>query len=768
MKLKMYRVLSALASSLLLSMTAPAQGIGAVTPFTSYEAEAGKVGGGATIVSLTSAPTTEYSSPALEASGHAYVQLTGTGQFVEWTNKTHRPIRFINVRESIPDAPAGGGITATLDLYVNGVFRQALNLNSRQSWLYEGNNNYSGNDQNPADGDPRVFYDESHTFITDAPIAPGSTFSLKKDASNTAAFYYIDVIDVEDPPPPRTQPANSISITSCGAVADNNPTNGSADLSAVDSTAAIQECINQAQSQRKILWIPQGTFYLIGTTGLQATGITIKGAGMWYSTIYRNIPLPNNTPLAAAFSVTSCRLEGLHIDSNALSRAEADGGGGAMDTTGINWVDSNMWNQHVESGVWASGTDGRVENSRFTSTWADGININNVSLNASVGNNLTVANNFIRGTGDDALAINSVDYNTNSDGSNTYYTAMSNATVTNNTSIAPWGGNGIAVYGGSGHHVENNYISDTARYIGLYMGRFGVNGSDLYTSTVSNNIVVRSGGNAYSQGQPAMHIGNGGDGQNVGIVDGVTARRNWVIDSVYDGIDFSTSTNVLLEENEFLFPWRNGIVIDPRFYPAPTGSATITHNLVYGLTSGCSAFISNSSGFVATLNDNDFETTTPVEGPHGGTPAAIPGTVLAENYDTGGQGLGYSVTSVNGSDTSYRCDAVNLEQTSATGGGDDLGWNGGGQWFRYTANVAAAGTYTVTFTVASPSGVTDAFHLANSTGTNLSGPVNIPATGGWETWSTVTATVTLPAGQQVLTLDEDNGGFNYYDAVFAQ
>ena len=144
-----------------------------------------------------------------------------------------------------------------------------------------------------------------------------------------------------------------------------------------------------------------------------------------------------------------------------------------------------------------------MENSRFTSIWADGCNINNVSLNASVGNNLTERNNFFRGTGDDGLAINSVDYNTNSDGSNTYYTAMSNATVTNNTVIAPWGGKGIAIYGGSGHHVENNYISDTARYIGLGIGRFGVNGSDLYTSTVFNNVVVRSGGNAYNQGQPA-------------------------------------------------------------------------------------------------------------------------------------------------------------------------------------------------------------------------------------------------------------------------
>jgi hypothetical protein len=141
---------------------------------------------------------------------------------------------------------------------------------------------------------------------------------------------------------------------------------------------------------------------------------------------------------------------------------------------------------------------------------------------------------------------------------------------------------------------------------------------------------------------------------------------------------------------------------------------------------------------------------------------------MAENYDTGGQGVGYDVTSVNGTDNGYRCDGVNLETTSATGGGNDLDWNGGGQWFRYTVNVATAGTYTVSFMVASPSGVIDAFHLANSTGSNLSGSVNIPATGGWETWTTVATTVTLPAGQQVLTLNEDNGGFNFYDAVFAE
>jgi len=146
--------------------------------------------------------------------------------------------------------------------------------------------------------------------------------------------------------------------------------------------------------------------------------------------------------------------------------------------------------------------------------------------------------------------------------------------------------------------------------------------------------------------------------------------------------------------------------------------------------------------------------------PYGGVPAAIPGTVQAENYDTGGQGIGYSVTSTNGTANGYRSDGVDLETTSDTGGGYDLGWTSSEQWFRYTVNVATAGTYTVSFRVTAPNGVTDAFHLSNASGTDLSGPVNISATSGWQTWTTVTASVTLPAGEQVLTLIQDNSGWN--------
>jgi hypothetical protein len=155
------------------------------------------------------------------------------------------------------------------------------------------------------------------------------------------------------------------------------------------------------------------------------------------------------------------------------------------------------------------------------------------------------------------------------------------------------------------------------------------------------------------------------------------------------------------------------------------------------------------------------------EGPYGGTPAAVPGTVLAANYDTGGQGVGYNVTSVNGTANSYRSDGVDLEVCSDTGCGYDIGWTATGQWFNYTVDVATAGTYTVALRVAAPDAVTDALHIANSSGANLTGDVSIPATGGYQDWTTVDASLTLPAGVQTLTVDQDNAGWNYWEMVFS-
>ncbi|HET9168629.1 MAG TPA: glycoside hydrolase family 3 C-terminal domain-containing protein [Actinospica sp.] len=157
--------------------------------------------------------------------------------------------------------------------------------------------------------------------------------------------------------------------------------------------------------------------------------------------------------------------------------------------------------------------------------------------------------------------------------------------------------------------------------------------------------------------------------------------------------------------------------------------------------------------------------------PFGGTAAAVPGTVQAANYDTGGQGAAYNVTSANGSANGYRSDGVDLETSADTqdtsgGGAYDLGWTTTGQWFHYTVDVATAGTYSIGFRVSSPYGITDALHVADSSGSNLSGAVAVPNTGGYQTWTTVTANVTLSAGTQTLTVDQDSNGFNLHFMTF--
>src|ERR1017187_7569877 len=307
--------------------------VGATTPFTSCEAEAGTLGGGAGVVSLTSAPTTQYSSPQLEASGHAFVQLTATGQSVTWTNTTTQSFTAINLRSCIPDAPTGGGITNTIDLYVNGLFRQAFSVNSLQNYCYEGTN-YNGQiDKNPADGDPRGFWNDTHAFITGAAVAPGDVIRFQQDSSNTAAFYYLDVVDLEAPPGPLTQPANSLSILSYGAVS-NNP--------AVDNTTYINNCFAAARSQGKIAWIPAGTYYCSAVNGgLSASGITIVGAGPWYSALYRVTPTNNSQGVANIITTTSCTLSNVALDCNASSRA-GNNNNGAVNFSGTNWVVDNV------------------------------------------------------------------------------------------------------------------------------------------------------------------------------------------------------------------------------------------------------------------------------------------------------------------------------------------------------------------------------------------------------------------------------------------
>jgi hypothetical protein len=152
--------------------------------------------------------------------------------------------------------------------------------------------------------------------------------------------------------------------------------------------------------------------------------------------------------------------------------------------------------------------------------------------------------------------------------------------------------------------------------------------------------------------------------------------------------------------------------------------------------------------------------------PYGGTAAAVPGTIQAENFDEGGSGVAYSDTSAGNSGGKYRSTDVDIEVTSDTGGGYNVGWVSAGEWLQYTVNVARAGTYTLEARVAS-AGAGGLFHVEVN-GVNVSGSMTVTNTGSWQTWQTVTKTVTLSAGTQRLRLSFDSvgssggiGNFNY-------
>ncbi len=63
--------------------------------------------------------------------------------------------------------------------------------------------------------------------------------------------------------------------------------------------------------------------------------------------------------------------------------------------------------------------------------------------------------------------------------------------------------------------------------------------------------------------------------------------------------------------------------------------------------------------------------------------------------------------------------------------------------------------------------MTNALQIDNAAGTDLTGVITAPATGGWQNWTTVTANITLPAGVQTLTVDQDSPGWNIHYLTFA-
>lgn len=147
-------------------------------------------------------------------------------------------------------------------------------------------------------------------------------------------------------------------------------------------------------------------------------------------------------------------------------------------------------------------------------------------------------------------------------------------------------------------------------------------------------------------------------------------------------------------------------------------------------------------------------------------PTVIPGAIQVSDFDDGDEGVTYHDNDTINNGGLLRNTGVDIEYSSDSSGLYDVGWTKPGEWLNYTVQVASAGTYNIDFRVANTvtGGV---FHLEDTGGINLTGPMNIPNTGGYQTYQTVTKTgVNLISGTHVLKLVMDSAPSGYYCGNF--
>ncbi len=332
--------------------------------------------------------------------------------------------------------------------------------------------------------------------------AAGTTITLQKDSNDTAAYYYIDLVDAEAVAPAYTEPSGYLSITSYGATANDG----------TDDTTAINNCISAAQSQGKGVWIPSGTFNCNTAMITVPSGITIRGAGMWYSILSGQY---------AGFNINgNDQFYDFALFGNETTRNDSSGTTG-IQGNGTNSVVQNIWFEHLKCGMWfESSTNGvYVEGCRVRDLYADGMNANNGTVNSMF------ENDEFRYTGDDSLAL----WSTGS--------LDQNDTIRFNTVQLPWLASAIAVYGGANNTVTDNMCYDTIAFSS------GINISSAYspvgfsgTLNVARNTLTRCGGYEWNQLIPYGAIW-------VDIAANITSptitvNNNEIDSSTYSGICF--------------------------------------------------------------------------------------------------------------------------------------------------------------------------------------------------------------------------------------
>jgi hypothetical protein len=477
-------------------------GRGADMPYDVYEAEDGVTGGGATVLG----PNRTIGDPAGEASGRRTVHLAGNGSYVQWT--TRNPTNTLVTRFNIPD----GTDSTTLDVYVDGSFLKAIPLTSKFEWLY-GAEASPGN--SPGSGSPRHIYDEANLLLGTT-VPAGHTIRLQKDAANSASYYNIDYINLEQATPVA------------------NPDPAKYVVPAGFTQQDVQNALDTARQDTGKLgvYLPAGDYQTSSKFTVYLRAVKVVGAGPWFTRFFTPQGQENTD---GGFSLQSgsggSTFTGFSFFGNYTSRV--DGPGKVFDLNGIaDLTIDNLWIEHTICGVWATNVDdSTISDLRIRDTFADGVNL----TNGSTGN--TVANSEARSTGDDSFALFPAIDNHNEQETGNTFRNLSVQTV--------WRAAGLAVYGGGGNTFSNLYIADSLTYPGITIGSLQFGGIPALgfeaspTTGFSHISLARDGGHFWGQQAfPALWIFSAEfdlQGLRLSDID--------ISDPTYQGVMFQTKWN---------------------------------------------------------------------------------------------------------------------------------------------------------------------------------------------------------------------------------
>ncbi|GHI86955.1 discoidin domain-containing protein [Streptomyces xanthophaeus] len=477
-------------------------GRGANMPFETYEAEDAVVGGGAGVVG----PNRTIGDIAGEASGRKAVSLDATGEYVEFT--TRAATNTLVTRFSIPDAPGGGGIDSTINVYVNGTLKKSLPLTSKYAWLY-GAEASPGN--SPGSGAPRHIYDEANILLGET-VPQGSRIRLQKDAANTST-YAIDFVSLEQATElPNPDPASYAVPVG---------------FSHQDVQNALDKVRMDTTGKLTGVYLPPGDYQTASKFQVYGKAVQVVGAGPWF-TRFHAPSSQDNTDIGwrAEGTAKGSSFSGFAYFGNYTSRI--DGPGKVFDFAGVSDITiDNIWNEHMVCLYWGANTDRiTIKNSRIRNMFADGINMTNGSTD-----NL-VTNNEARATGDDSFALFSAIDAGGAD--------MKNNVYENLTTILTWRAAGVAVYGGFNNTFRNIHIADTLVYSGITISSldFGypMNGFGTDPTTFENISIVRSGGHFWgAQTFPGIWLFSASK-----VFQGIRINNVDIVDPTYSGIMFQT------------------------------------------------------------------------------------------------------------------------------------------------------------------------------------------------------------------------------------